>query len=161
MRLYAIVALVLIALAPVAQSADAPLKPDPALTPGAADPAVTQANIATTICRKGGYTKSVRHTSAALKARIYAEHKIASHPAGAFEIDHLISLELGGADVAANLWPESYVTKPWNAHVKDKLEDWLHAQVCRGAMNLADARAALAYDWISAYRKYLGDIAEK
>ncbi|GGN46067.1 hypothetical protein [Streptomyces fuscichromogenes] len=33
---------------------------DPACTPGAISPAVTQANLKTTICRKGGYTSGVR-----------------------------------------------------------------------------------------------------
>ena len=33
--------------------------PDPALTPGAVDPGITQANIQSTVCVKG-YTKTVR-----------------------------------------------------------------------------------------------------
>ncbi|MER6076036.1 hypothetical protein ABT187_46320 [Streptomyces sp. NPDC001817] len=33
---------------------------DLACTPGAVSPAVTQVNLATTICRKGGYTKNIR-----------------------------------------------------------------------------------------------------
>ncbi|MGW7529107.1 hypothetical protein [Streptomyces sp. NPDC054783] len=33
---------------------------DLACTPGAISPAATQANLATTICRKGGYTKNIR-----------------------------------------------------------------------------------------------------
>jgi hypothetical protein len=36
-----------------------PLK-DPTCTPGAISPAVTQANLKSTICRKGGYTSGVR-----------------------------------------------------------------------------------------------------
>lgn len=87
----------LVLLPALAIAGDPPLRPDPHLTPGATDPSVTQANVAATICRPGGYTKSVRHTSAALKAHIYAEYGIASHPKGAYEIDHLISLELGGS----------------------------------------------------------------
>jgi hypothetical protein len=42
------------------------------------------------------------------------------------EIDHLISRELGGADEVANLWPQSYGGQPWNAVLKDKLENRLH-----------------------------------
>src|ERR1041385_277815 len=33
---------------------------DPACTPGAISPAVTQANLKSTICRRGGYTSSIR-----------------------------------------------------------------------------------------------------
>ena len=58
--------------------------------------------------------------------REYRLDKSESH----FEVDHLISLELGGADVAENLWPQSYDTEPWNAHTMDKLEDRLHAFTC-------------------------------
>jgi hypothetical protein len=59
----------------------------------------------------------------------------------------------GGSNDIANLWPESYRTEPWNAHVKDKLEDKLHALVCAGKMSLPDAQKAIAGDWISAYKR--------
>jgi hypothetical protein len=38
------------------------------------------------------------------------------------EMDHLIPLSLGGSNRQKNLWPQSEITEPWNAHVKDKLE---------------------------------------
>src|SRR3954470_1652642 len=85
---------------PVA-AADLPILPDLKLTPGA-----ILTTDAATVCQSG-YSKSVRHTSGKLKASIYREYgldRAVSH----FEVDHLISLELGGADVAANLWPQSY-----------------------------------------------------
>jgi hypothetical protein len=131
-----------------AVAGDLPIRPDPKLTPGAIltnDPA--------TICQPG-YAKTVRHTSGKLKAQIYREYgldKASSH----FEIDHLISLELGGADVAANLWPESYDTAPWNAHLKDALEDRLHALVCARKLPVAQAQHEIATDWIAAYEKYV------
>jgi hypothetical protein len=92
-----------LSLALPAVAAELPIRPDPKMTPGAVLTTDTG-----TICTKG-YAKTVRHTSGKLKAKIYREYgidKTASH----FEVDHLISLELGGADVAANLWPESYDT---------------------------------------------------
>lgn len=98
--------------------ADDPIRPDPQLTPGA----VLAANTAT-ICRPG-YAKSVRHTSGKLKAWVYREYGISrAHRAGGghYEIDHLMPISLGGADVVANLWPESWDTQPWNAQVKDRL----------------------------------------
>jgi hypothetical protein len=73
-----------------------------------------------------------------------------------FEVDHLIGLELGSADVAENLWPQSYDTEPWNAHTMDKLEDRLHALTCAVRLRLEQARREIAADWIAAYRKYVG-----
>ena len=59
-----------------------------------------------TICRLG-YAKMVRPASGKLAARIYREYAIDRRD-GHCEIEHLIPLSLGGADVAANLWPESW-----------------------------------------------------
>jgi len=39
----------------------------------------------------------------------------------AYEVDYLITPELGGATDIRNLWP--YGDTVWNAHVKDQLED--------------------------------------
>jgi hypothetical protein len=146
-RLISILVALLIALPAIA--GDLPIRPDPKLTPG-----VVLITDAATICQPG-YSKTVRHTSGKLKASIYREYgldRTGSH----FEIDHLISLELGGADVAENLWPQSYDTLPWNAHVKDKLEDRLHALVCSGKLRLEQAQREIATDWIAAYQRYLG-----
>jgi hypothetical protein len=101
------------------------------------------------------YAKSVRHVSGKVKAQVYREYGIAHHAAGEYEVDHLISLELGGSNDIKNLWPESYRTEPWNAHVKDKLEDRLHALVCAGRLSLPEAQKAIATDWIAAYRRYV------
>jgi hypothetical protein len=136
-------------VAPEAGEADLPIRPDPNLTPGA-----ILTTDSATVCQPG-YSKSVRHTSGKLKASIYREYgldRTVSH----FEVDHLISLELGGADVAKNLWPQSYDTVTWNAHTKDKLEDRLHSLVCAGRLPLEQAQRDIATDWIAAYQKYFG-----
>jgi hypothetical protein len=101
--------------------------------------------------------KSVRHVSGKVKAAVYREYRIVHHASGEYEVDHLISLELGGSNDIRNLWPESYRTEPWNAHVKDKLEDRLHALVCAGKMSLPDAQKAIAGDWKSAYRRWVAN----
>jgi hypothetical protein len=44
------------------------------------------------------------------------------------------------------LWPESYWTEPWNAHLKDKLEDRLHELVCSGQIPLEQAQKEIATD---------------
>lgn len=137
-------------LATPALAAD-PIIPDPALTPGA-----VLTTDAAAVCAPG-YAKSVRHTSGKLKAKVYRAYGIASHRPGDYEIDHVISLELGGADVFENLFPQSYRTRPWNASVKDRLENWLHREVCAGRMPLEEAQREIAADWTAAYRKYLGE----
>ena len=125
--------------------------PDQALTPGA-----TVRVSLSALCAPG-YAAGVRHVPASAKRAVYAEYGITSSRPGEYEVDHLISLELGGSNVIANLWPQSYVTKPWNAHVKDKLENRLHALVCSGALSLSAAQRAIAADWIAQYREIFGD----
>ena len=58
-------------------------------------------------------------------------------PPSAYQEDHLISLELGGAPTdPRNLWPEPYP----RAATVDTIENELNAKVCSGAMSLADAQ---------------------
>jgi hypothetical protein len=129
--------------------------PDPTCTPGAIDPRVTQENVASTIC-KSGYSKSVRPSTSVtdrIKREDMAAYGLQSQRLADYELDHLISLELGGAPAnVANLWPESW-NGDGNAHEKDAVENYLHEQVCRGAMKLADAQRAIATDWRSVYNR--------
>ena len=127
-----------------------PVLPDPILTPG--DVLDVTAD---DICAVG-YTKTVRNVPASLKQKVYESYAILSHRPKEFEVDHLISLELGGSNSIRNLWPESYLTAPYNAHVKDRLENFLHRQVCSGKMSLQQAQDEIASNWISAYKKYFG-----
>ena len=121
--------------------------PDPACTPGAIDPAVTQANIRSTICRSG-YTATVRpsasQTDRAKFKVAYVAYQV-NHSASS-ELDHLVSLELGGANDIANLWPE--VGKQPNP--KDAVENALHRAVCSGTVTLSAAQQAIASDWTTA-----------
>lgn len=136
---------------PAALSADqagSPLLPDPKMTPGATLP-VTSGDICVS-----GYSKKVRNVPSSVKKQVYAEYGITSHRPGEYEVDHLISLELGGSNSPKNLWPESYLTQPWNAHVKDKLENALHAEVCAGKIDLPTAQREIATDWIASYKKH-------
>ena len=127
--------------------------PDSKLTPGAINPALTTDCC---LCNKKWSTKSVRNTPQSEKEAVYKEYGVTHRDPGQYEIDHLISLELGGSNDIKNLWPQSYITKPWNAHVKDKLENYLHAQVCLGKVSLKTAQYEISHDWIAAYKKYLG-----
>jgi len=144
-----ICSLAIVVLSTTATFAADPILPDPKLTPGA-----ILTTDAATICQPG-YSRSVRHTPGSLKHRVYVEYGIAQS-SGHYEIDHLIPLSIGGADTRENLWPESHNTKPWNADVKDRLENYLHVEVCAGHIAVADAQKAVAADWIAAYQKYMG-----
>jgi hypothetical protein len=139
-------------------SAQEPVRPDSARTPGAINPDVTQANIYATICMRG-WTRTVRPPAEytyRLKRKQLREWVYVDQQTRDYEEDHLIPLELGGSPTAPqNLWPEPW-HGPWNAHVKDRLENYLHEQVCAGRMPLEEARREIAEDWIAAFVRYLG-----
>jgi hypothetical protein len=66
---------------------------DPACTPGAISPAVTQANLKSTICRKGGYTSGIRPSTSVTgkeKALNAASYSYRGSMRDA-EYDHLLS----------------------------------------------------------------------
>lgn len=136
------------AAAPAADQSNLPILPDPKLTPGAVLP-VTKADICVP-----GYTKKVRNVPASVKRQVYTEYGITSHKTGDFEVDHLISLELGGSNSIKNLWPQSYKTQPWNARVKDALENELHDEICKGTIDMAAAQKEIATDWVASYKKH-------
>lgn len=124
-----------------------PIRPDPQKTPGA-----VLTSDAKAVCYPG-YSKTVRHTSGDLKHQVYQSYGL-SNKTGHYEIDHLVPLSIGGADVRDNLWPQSYDTTPWNAHVKDRLEWKVLHLVCNGKVPMAQVQQDIAQDWIAAYQKY-------
>ena len=126
------------------------LMPDPQLTPG--DAQTRDPNI---ICTPG-YARAARDAPQKLKNQVYTLYGITTQASHEFEIDHLISLELGGFNSVRNLWPQSYITEPLSARVKDKLEGKLHKLACDGTITFEEAQAAIAVNWVSAYRKYVG-----
>ncbi len=123
--------------------------PNTLLTPGAALP-VTAADICVP-----GYTRRVRSVPIAVKRQAYAIYGIRSHAPGEYEVDHLISLEFGGSNSIRNLWPESFRTHPWNAYVKDALENELHRRVCAGTIDLTGAQYVISHNWVIGYRNYV------
>jgi hypothetical protein len=132
--------------------------PNPQLTPGDADPSVSASDLCPTAS-----TSVRRNVSAAEKAQVFKEYGLVGNHTGycenddphGCEVDHLISLELGGSNDIRNLWPQPYAGTIWNAHAKDRLENRLHAMVCNGEISLQDAQREIATDWVAAYRKYL------
>lgn len=103
-----------------------------------------------------------------MKRRVYAKYGEAPHQndcadttritregrevVEACEIDHIVSLELGGADTEENLFPQPY-NPPGGlgAHAKDAVENYLHDQVCKHGMPVADAQRKIATDWYQVY----------
>ena len=124
--------------------------PDPACTPGAIIPAATKDKVCVP-----GYSGETRNVTESEKNAVYAEYGIMSHKAGEYEVDHLISLELGGSNAIANLWPEPAEPRP-GFHEKDKVENYLHEQVCSGALSLKDAQYKIAHDWMGVYQTMPG-----
>lgn len=134
--------------------------PNPARTPGVVNPEVTQADVEQTIC-VAGWTATVRPPSSVTTSLKIAQLKSGyaykgDHSTSDYEEDHLISLEIGGSPSApANLWPEPY-NSPEGARVKDVVENRLHALVCDHRISLATAQHAIASNWWTAYKKYVG-----
>ncbi|HUX91741.1 MAG TPA: hypothetical protein VMV48_13740 [Gallionellaceae bacterium] len=133
--------------------------PDINKTPGAVRSGLTKAKICSI---KWG--RDERHVTASMKQLVFELYGYSGYddshcvPAGkrTCEIDHLISRELGGADVVENLWPQAYGTSPWNAVLKDKLENRLHKEMCANKISLKKARNMLVNDWRKAYMIYYG-----
>ena len=125
--------------------------PDPSCTPGVISARVTQDDLSTTICASG-YTATVRPSSSAtnkVKALNYIAY--AETPDPRDENDHLVPLELGGANDPRNLWNEPPMTGQLSTtNPKDTVENKLHALVCAGTMTLADAQHRIATDWTTA-----------
>lgn len=140
--------------------------PDPRCTPGATNPRVTQADLASTVC-KSGYTASIRPP-----ADITGPEKRASEAAYGFtgrasttEYDHLVSLELGGdPNSPLNLWPEPNRTGAAGVNnPKDRVEDTLKALVCNAVhgkayLPLAKAQYLIATNWTTAIAKAQTDL---
>jgi hypothetical protein len=128
--------------------------PDPQCTPGATNPAVTPATVETTICKEE-WTATVRPpervTEAEKRASVGAYGDYAGRRLRAYEYDHLVPLELGGAvNDPRNLWPQ----RGASPNAKDHLERKLNDLVCRGQLGLRSAQQQIATDWISADRRY-------
>ncbi len=120
--------------------------PNSDCSPGAIFPNATVEEI----CVKG-YTKSVRNVSPKLRKQVFAEYDLPYPPAkGAYEVDHIVPLALGGSNDIANLFPEAAAPVP-GFHEKDLVEIYLQGQVCDGRVDLSIAAHQIASDWLAVY----------
>jgi hypothetical protein len=128
--------------------------PDPACTPGAINPSMTADVLRDPAFR----TACVRNqdTSEKQKTLTYRWYRI-PHPAHnsgrsqVCELDHLVSLELGGADTLDNIWPQcgpsyAYLRQRYFKQ-KDVVENYLAKMVKEGKISLGDAQRGIAKDW--------------
>ncbi len=128
--------------------------PDPDCTPGAINRTLTAKVLRDPEFR----TSCVRNntTTATEKNSTYHLYAI-PHPQNntgvmqICELDHLVSLELGGADTLDNIWPQCGPSRVVLIHryfkQKDIVENYLAKQVRDGVIDLADAQKGIATDW--------------
>lgn len=90
----------------------------------------------------------------AVRDRVLRSYGMERVPDHEYELDYLITPDLGGSPDPRNLWPEPYHSPVWNARVKDELESLLPQLVCEGKLDLRTAQQDIAADWIAAYKKY-------
>jgi hypothetical protein len=128
--------------------------PDPKCTPGAINPTITAEVLHDPAFRTACLRQQV--TTEHEKAQTYnwyaIPHPVNNSRGSQFcELDHLVSLELGGADTLDNIWPqcgppgvplaERYFKQ------KDLVENYLSWRVKRSEMNLAQAQKGIASNW--------------
>ena len=128
--------------------------PDPRCTPGGANPSVTVAMLRNPAWRTGCIRN--HETSERKKHKTYRWYGI-REPRGNYgdtqvcELDHLVPLELGGADGLGNIWPEcgpsGAAMEDRYFKVKDRVEDYLAYEVKSGRMPLREAQEGIATDW--------------
>lgn len=128
--------------------------PDPACTPGAVNPTVT-AEVLRNPAFRTGQERDLA-TSAAMKRRVYAWYGLTPPaknrgPDQVCELDHLISIGLGGADTLDNIWPQC---GPANVPVgqrefklKDAVAELSLMREIKAGADLRSVQARIAADW--------------
>jgi hypothetical protein len=124
-------------------------RPVRACSPGAFYSRLTKA----AICAPTFRTAPIRHVPDSEKHDVEIEYGMAPKGYGSsLEIDHIVSLELGGSNDIANLFPERATPTP-GYHAKDKLENKLHDMVCAGQIGLRSAQRRIASNWVRLYKR--------
>jgi hypothetical protein len=127
-------------------------KPDRQCSPGAYYSALTKSRI----CADDFRTDPIRVVPQSEKNDVLTEYGMPVMKYGkTLEIDHIVSLELGGSNDIANLFPEKRDVSP-GYKVKDKLENKLHDLVCDGKRQLRATQRRIASDWQKLYKDVYG-----
>ena len=120
-------------------------RPDPTCTPGALNPAVSQATIDRMIC-VAGWTSTVRPPASITQQEKAASMAAYGHTGSRrdYEYDHLVPLEHGGAtNDPRNLW----LQPGGSPNPKDTVENELRHKVCGGQITLAAAQHQIVTNW--------------
>jgi hypothetical protein len=128
-----------VALATNAQAQEA-LLPNPKLTPG---------RIAERDKDRGGVTL-------AMEKKVFSRYRLPWPRRAEFKLDHLVPVELGGADTIDNLWPQSVRTKPYGADRKELLTEVFLERIARKQITLEQAQELIRKDWIDAFVDHVG-----
>ena len=126
--------------------------PDSRLTPGATRPV----EVAELCSDNEGEDDFDPELPASVQSAVFQEYGMNAGRPGEYQVDYLVSPQLGGTNSIENLWPEPYGSTVWNAHAKDALEQRLRRMVCTGQIDLPSAQQAIRVNWIAAYKKYVG-----
>jgi hypothetical protein len=125
------------------------------------NPNVTQDNIKSTVCVPN-WDKPIRPSVSVtnkIKFAKMAALGIDKSASAAYELDHIVSLVLGGApqdprNLRVQQWYGDPVETPKDAdgldtqaHLKDALEVRLHKLVCTGQLPLEEAQRCIFTDW--------------
>jgi hypothetical protein len=116
------------------------LLPNPKLTPG---------RVAASEKDRGGVT-------VAIEQKVFVRYRLPWSWRAQFKIDHLIPLELGGADTIDNLWPQSLRARPYGPDRKELLVEVFLQKIRTGKMTLAQAQEEISRDWIDAFVDHVG-----
>lgn len=139
MNVFLAAIIVSIALAANAPAQEA-LLPNPKLTPG----------------RIAKRDKDRSGVTLAMGKKVFSRYRLPWPRRAEFKIDHLIPVELGGADAIDNLWPQSVRTKPYGADRKELLMEVLLEQIARKQITLEEAQELIRKDWIDAFVDHVG-----
>jgi len=112
------------------------------------------------LCEKG-YTKTVRSVNSRLKKEVFKRYGITKGHYREYEVDHFISLELGGDNSIENLFPQPYEVYlnvngkdiRMGAREKDVVETTLHRMICKGKMSPEEAQKIITTNWVGYYLK--------
>jgi hypothetical protein len=130
----------------------AAIMPDPKMTPGVIDADLTMEKL----CDPSFHTGTVRNVPESEKRAACREYGISQGcPGKGYEIDHLVSIELGGSNDLRNLWPQP-VDAPGviGFHTKDVVENRAHRAVCQGQITLLTAQLGMQGDWYAFGRRF-------
>jgi hypothetical protein len=120
--------------------AEQTLVPNPKLTPG----------------KVAKHEKDQQGVTLAMEQKVFARYHLPWSRRAEFKIDHLIPVELGGADTIDNLWPQNLRAKPYGTDRKELLTEVLLQRIARGQITLAQAQEQISKDWIDAFIDHLG-----